>query len=476
MCIWLHIIQHCQVPTGTNMANSVGHVEVSSMLNKDFHVKNGSCITCETKVQSAGVITCNLCSEIFHAVCPNSNRQNKICSETLLRNYSQNSTKENFMWYCNACLTLYEHDRKCGIQEKLNALMVKFEMLTNAFSKVQGEVSNNTKSITTLVEARKQDAVAITTAASVTSSGSNNGGRTWDMQAVIPHGDSNHPRDKQRDDKNMREARVKRKKANSSLIIKCSEGGDTPLLAEIRDVAVSNGIPINQVSVTANNNAVIALPNEEVREKLKPLLAAKPSLQQHEIANVQSKLPRVTILDVCDELDENDFIQTVKMQNPEIAELINEGETFSDIYIKNKVIINGRKNTQINVTVSEKIRKLLNNRRNRLYIGLNSCRVVDKINVLRCYKCHNHDHLAKNCDRTPCCGYCASKTHVSDECTLKNDIRNNISLLKCVNCENNNDACSGHSVYWPLCPANRKYRGKMQKSSNNAGFNLNSRS
>ena len=88
------------------MANGVGHVDISNMLNKDFLVKNGSCISCERKVQSTSVIKCTSCCDMFHAVCPSSNKQNKICNETILRNFNQNSTRDNFKWSCNVCLYL----------------------------------------------------------------------------------------------------------------------------------------------------------------------------------------------------------------------------------------------------------------------------------------------------------------------------------------------------------------------------------
>ena len=147
------------------------------------------------------------------------------------------------------------------------------------------------------------------------------------------------------------------------------------------------------------------------------------------------------------------LVDTIKLQNPDVATLLNNGENFSDIFIKKG---NARqKYHQVNITVSEKLRNLISSRGNRLYIGLKSCRVVDRKHINRCYKCHDHTHLAKTCDKTPCCGYCASGQHESVDCAFKRDVENNVGNLKCINCQRNNLEYTGHSVYWHLCPINK---------------------
>ena len=140
----------------------VGHGEFSSTINKDFLVKNGSCATCENKVQASSIIECDSCADRFHAVCSSTTKQNKICNETLLKNYSQNSTKDNFKWYCNVCLTLYEHDKNSGLQDKLNTMMLKFEVLTNVIRDLQNEVANNSKCITGIQQCNHGESVAAT--------------------------------------------------------------------------------------------------------------------------------------------------------------------------------------------------------------------------------------------------------------------------------------------------------------------------
>ena len=171
---------------------------IASKITKQFLVKDGSCTTCEAKVHAANTIECNSCGGIFHAACQKVEKADKICTETLLRNYSMNSTKANFMWYCDTCLTIYEHDKKCGIQEKLNSLLLKFEIMCNSMSSVKDEVAANSQAITSLV---------------------NQGKQVQDSSQKVPS--VNYP----------------------SLLIRCDKEGVSPDLSQTQDITVSYGIP-----------------------------------------------------------------------------------------------------------------------------------------------------------------------------------------------------------------------------------------
>ena len=69
----------------------------SELVTKEFSVRNGKCTKCDGKVSNSAVITCKLCNVVYHAVCPVSTEQSKICNVKLLKNFNQNWTKANFM-------------------------------------------------------------------------------------------------------------------------------------------------------------------------------------------------------------------------------------------------------------------------------------------------------------------------------------------------------------------------------------------
>jgi hypothetical protein len=43
----------------------------------------------------------------------------------------------------------------------------------------------------------------------------------------------------------------------------------------------------------------------------------------------------------------------------------------------------------------------------RIFIGWDSCRVYQHIDILRCFKCNQFGHMAIKCERAVCCADCA---------------------------------------------------------------------
>ena len=175
------------------------------------------------------------------------------------------------------------------------------------------------------------------------------------------------------------------------------------------------------------------------------------------------KQPAITILDICEDLEEIEFTEMLKAQNPRIATLLDKGESLTDVTLTKKTV---GQNTYTNVhaTVSNKLRKELESSGDRVYIGLNSCRVEDKVNVMRCYRCHVHGHSGNNCKNDPVCGYCGSSEHESKDCKLKDNIYRNKNQLRCINCKRRNLDFHGHTAFWPSCPVNKHYRNKAKQS------------
>ena len=111
--------------------------------------------------------------------------------------------------------------------------------------------------------------------------------------------------------------------------------------------------------------------------------------------------------------------------------------------------------------VSPKIRDAIRTERNRIFLGITSCRIYDRFYVKRCNNCQEYGHFKDSCEKPPCCAYC-SGPHSSDQCSIKNDDK---SLLKCVNCKKENpDLCSGHTAFDPKCPTYRAAQKRMESS------------
>lgn len=61
----------------------------------------------------------------------------------------------------------------------------------------------------------------------------------------------------------------------------------------------------------------------------------------------------------------------------------------------------------------------------RMKIGWNVCRVVDYVQIIRCFNCCQYGHTAANCKNTLTCGYCGG-VHKSPDCES--------DYASCVNC------------------------------------------
>ena len=100
---------------------------------------------------------------------------------------------------------------------------------------------------------------------------------------------------------------------------------------------------------------------------------------------------------------------------------------------------------QVFASVSPVLRQGLAHYRNKLTLGLTTCRVYDRQNVKRCNNCQHFGHYAKECPtpETPSCGTCG-EDHATYEC--------NSSLFNCINCTRNKLLSVDHAATSINCP------------------------
>ena len=150
----------------------------------------------------------------------------------------------------------------------------------------------------------------------------------------------------------------------------------------------------------------------------------------------------------------------IRSQNPHIDSLINSGDEFKILFTK--TVPNSNKYTAV-ARVSCKIRDSIKVHRNRVYIGISSCRIFDRFFVKPCNSCQEFGHYKDSFRNEVKCGYCGNN-HQSDQCHLRN--ATDFSQLKCCNCKlNHPDEEKGHSTFWIKCPsymaAQKKLRSRI---------------
>ena len=119
--------------------------------------------------------------------------------------------------------------------------------------------------------------------------------------------------------------------------------------------------------------------------------------------------------------------------------------------------------------MSSKVRKMIYDNDNKLYISLNRCKVYDRYHIKQCYHCQRHGHLSDNCPskeekQSPSCFYC-SGDHRSKDCPDK-------KKLCCINCIKSNHpaivkGASSHSAASSQCPILKSHINSLKEKTEN---------
>ena len=113
----------------------------------------GHCKSCKKVPAPGETVQCYACRGIIHAVCSEANTDNRVATKTMVSGFLLPSTKRNFMFYCDFCLTKSEISRadddiKCvdilegkieGIDHWLGKIM---EFLTTSIAPSTAKVNN----------------------------------------------------------------------------------------------------------------------------------------------------------------------------------------------------------------------------------------------------------------------------------------------------------------------------------------------
>jgi len=203
----------------------------------------------------------------------------------------------------------------------------------------------------------------------------------------------------------------------------------------------------------SNNSVVIRCHDTETQEKLindistniENVTAEKPKLY----------VPRIKILRVCDpEKEDNELMSQLCKQNSEYgmenAKIVKREAVFNKGKIKE-----GVENIIIELDKSEVYKKIMNDGKMRHQFEI--YKVVDNINIMRCYNCYGFHHKAKDCKNEMACSKCAGP-HKGSECKDKD--------VKCINCimankKLNLELDTNHDAWSKEC---KVYIQKLEKS------------
>ena len=242
----------------------------------------------------------------------------------------------------------------------------------------------------------------------------------------------------------------------------CIKSNGNPIdMSAIKDIAVDNNIQVVGTHIKDNGDMFIKVPSKVNQEKLLPLLTSTCA-EASKVVPIESKLPSISILNVEDFTNKDEFIVKMKKQNPDIEALLEAGSVFKIVFSKKlNMTENEKQHYQLVVRVSEDIRKVIKQMGNWIYYNLTALRVVDRFYIKRCNKCQHFGHYQKDCTNQIHCGLCNSTDHTSTECPKKEMEKKDYA---CVNCQRNKKEFKGHSAHWHKCPTYIELQSKLKKS------------
>ncbi|CAG9790308.1 unnamed protein product [Diatraea saccharalis] len=171
-----------------------------------------------------------------------------------------------------------------------------------------------------------------------------------------------------------------------------------------------NRIQIERIRKVKDQRVIISCINEEETEQIKERIKNSEEL---EVERVKNKNPLVIIKEVKFKMTDNEIINAIKNQNPDIC--IEEGREREEIKIKYRRRTINTEKCHIIVQVTPEIWKKMDTK-GHLYIEMERVKVEDQSPLIQCTRCLNFGHGKKFCsDSVDRCSHCGG-LHLRAEC------------------------------------------------------------
>ena len=372
--------------------------------------ESGHCLSCNRVPGQNDHLKCYICKEVYHILCPNATADQKVASKTTVTGFLSPSTKLNFKFFCDNCLTKFEIDQSSSEKDRLNVLEKKFQ---NIETKLDNIVTKLNEPSTSSVN-------------------------QWENTT-----------------------RTNEMKKNLIVVKKTSEETFSDTKRIIEDIVVKNNIAMKNAFKSKKGDMVLVCDTPVDSDKLQSLVqTADQDLDCHRLF---PKMKSISIVGMPEECTTEEFTTQLRNQNSRIKNLV-DISNFSDHFKCRKVksLKNNEAKFQAFCSVSDTLYTVLQNLNNKVMLGLTCCKVYLQNNVPRCFNCQEYGHISKVCSKSTRCGKCAAE-HKTNDCTSSNKV--------CFNCQVNKQSDINHYSFDNRCPTMLKVN-KSSESSNNLNLNL----
>lgn len=325
----------------------------------------------------------------------------------------------------------------CAASRKDKGREAAYQRTYENFIEIKEEMKRKNKNKLTVIPLEKEDLESIKKIMEYT---------FIETDIRVEIGISRREREKMTASKVGEQAEVYKRRSprTDALILKAEGKTYAEMLRAIKEAAPEGENGIKAAKKTRNGEVLLTM--EGGRDKISTLKTAITN----KVEGVQTRCIRKgeTIL----HLSNVDAITTREEVRTSIQRQINA----ADIEIEIRSLRPTQRENQIATVAvdSDTAKKLLE--LGQLRIGFNTCRVRERVDIIRCYRCHGYGHVARACSapsRENLCLKCGTAGHKASECKGE---------THCVSCEKD-----GHRTGTLSCPIYRKMVTVIRRKSVN---------
>jgi len=200
---------------------------------------------------------------------------------------------------------------------------------------------------------------------------------------------------------------------------------DNMTIAQVKSdlwTTVTRKLPNPRAKTMVQGNTIIIVPDD------KSTFEVMSRVQN--VRSVEPKRPRVIVYDVDNNIPENQVINAIMEQNPELGL---SQDDIDSMQVRHKLGPREGSTTHWVIETPADVLVKLENR--SVFIGLTRCRIRLHRNIPQCYNCPKFGHTSAKCNQEKStCKHCAAD-HDSRECVNK-------EATKCSNCKGKHKASS----------------------------------
>lgn len=387
---------------------------------------------------------------------------------------------KNAVYVCDVCLALHDYDDRAKIDETLNEVASNLKKLHCLFdfvekfetkvkkivreecgkvfaTKPKGDTSESATSGRVLRSAKKRKLAEHSGMAVV-----ENNNEVLEMVNETPKSSvvssfaevvKLDKRGVQSNASRVAEKVVRNSKPNPKLVIrsvnKMHAAGIQSILKEKVD---RKCLDIKDVKTRQDGSVVVELLNERSANELKERVVSCMG-DLYEAERSEPPKPTVKMLGISEEMSEIQLRETLVQDNPFLCDMSHFKLRKCYAATKNA---NCKYNAIFEVDAVTYHKIML---KGKLLCNWDSCRAIDGLDVLRCFKCCGFNHKSSDCkESTETCPRCAG-VHSVKQCVS--------TVLKCANCEklkNSDSDSTDHAAWSETCPVYQTMKNKKKKT------------